>query len=245
MARSSCCVNPSRCGSAVIRTRSICGTGRCSCLPRPNSGHCRSPLALLLVALAVGLSAASLRLVEDPVRHSPWLASRAARGLMLGASAVRHGGARRGVAADHRRRPRLGRVGRRTDAWRADDHGRADHGSPANHVGRCSNRHRRRASRALRRVASMRSLPPTAPCSSRVWRSPTSRPICARRWPTSVRIERGCTATTVLPSGGSVSSTHAATAPKMPPSPSSSTAIRTPRSGSRHSRRSPSRVGSN
>jgi peptidoglycan/LPS O-acetylase OafA/YrhL len=42
------------------------------------------PTRLLLVALAVALSAASLRLVEDPVRHSPWLAKRAARGLALG-----------------------------------------------------------------------------------------------------------------------------------------------------------------
>jgi peptidoglycan/LPS O-acetylase OafA/YrhL len=42
------------------------------------------PTRLLLVAVAVGLSAVSLRLVEDPVRHSPWLAKRAARGLALG-----------------------------------------------------------------------------------------------------------------------------------------------------------------
>ncbi len=42
------------------------------------------PTRLLLVALAIGLSAASLRLVEDPVRHSPWLAGRAMRGLVLG-----------------------------------------------------------------------------------------------------------------------------------------------------------------
>jgi hypothetical protein len=42
------------------------------------------PTRLVLVALAVALSAASLRLVEDPVRHSPWLAQRAARGLALG-----------------------------------------------------------------------------------------------------------------------------------------------------------------
>jgi peptidoglycan/LPS O-acetylase OafA/YrhL len=42
------------------------------------------PTRLLLVALAVALSAASLRLVEDPVRRSPWLAKRAARGLALG-----------------------------------------------------------------------------------------------------------------------------------------------------------------
>ena len=42
------------------------------------------PTRLALVAIAVGLSAASLRLVEDPVRHSPWLAQRAGRGLALG-----------------------------------------------------------------------------------------------------------------------------------------------------------------
>jgi peptidoglycan/LPS O-acetylase OafA/YrhL len=44
------------------------------------------PTRLALVGLAVGLSAISLRLVEDPVRHSPWLARRAARGLALGAA---------------------------------------------------------------------------------------------------------------------------------------------------------------
>ncbi len=42
------------------------------------------PTRLLLIAVAVGLSAVSLRLVEDPVRHSPWLAQRAVRGLALG-----------------------------------------------------------------------------------------------------------------------------------------------------------------
>ena len=44
------------------------------------------PMRLLLVAVAIGVAAASLRLVEDPVRHSPWLAQRAARGLALGAT---------------------------------------------------------------------------------------------------------------------------------------------------------------
>ena len=44
------------------------------------------PTRLLLVAIAVGLSAVSLRLVEDPVRHSLWLARRASRGLVLGAT---------------------------------------------------------------------------------------------------------------------------------------------------------------
>ena len=42
------------------------------------------PTRLVLVAVAVGLSAISLRLVENPVRRSPWLAGRAARGLVLG-----------------------------------------------------------------------------------------------------------------------------------------------------------------
>jgi peptidoglycan/LPS O-acetylase OafA/YrhL len=42
------------------------------------------PTRVLLVALAVALSAASLRLIENPVRRSPWLAQRAARGLALG-----------------------------------------------------------------------------------------------------------------------------------------------------------------
>jgi peptidoglycan/LPS O-acetylase OafA/YrhL len=44
------------------------------------------PTRALLVGVAVALSAASLRLVENPVRHSPWLAKRAARGLALGAA---------------------------------------------------------------------------------------------------------------------------------------------------------------
>jgi hypothetical protein len=46
------------------------------------------PLSLgqrfLAIAVAVGLAAASLRLIEDPVRHSPWIASRPSRGLALG-----------------------------------------------------------------------------------------------------------------------------------------------------------------
>ena len=45
---------------------------------RRSTAHCGYPRARR-VALAVGLSAASLRLVEDPVRHSSWLALRAAR----------------------------------------------------------------------------------------------------------------------------------------------------------------------
>ena len=44
------------------------------------------PTRLLLVALAVGLSAVSLRFIEDPVRRSAWLARRAGRGLVLGAA---------------------------------------------------------------------------------------------------------------------------------------------------------------
>ncbi len=39
---------------------------------------------LMAVAVAVGLAAASLRLVEDPIRRSPWIASRPSRGLALG-----------------------------------------------------------------------------------------------------------------------------------------------------------------
>ena len=62
---------------------SICGTGRYSCSPSPSSARCPCP-RLVLVAVAVGLSAISLRLVENPVRRSPWLAGRAARGLVLG-----------------------------------------------------------------------------------------------------------------------------------------------------------------
>lgn len=48
------------------------------------------PLSLtqrfMAIAVAVGLAALSLRLVEDPVRHSTWVASSARRGLTLGAS---------------------------------------------------------------------------------------------------------------------------------------------------------------
>ncbi len=43
---------------------------------------------LLAVAFAVGLSALSLRLIEDPVRHARWLAAVPARGLAFGASMV-------------------------------------------------------------------------------------------------------------------------------------------------------------
>jgi peptidoglycan/LPS O-acetylase OafA/YrhL len=41
---------------------------------------------LVAIGVALGLAAASLRLVEDPVRHSTWVASRPSRGLVLGAS---------------------------------------------------------------------------------------------------------------------------------------------------------------
>jgi hypothetical protein len=48
------------------------------------------PLSLgqrfVAISLAVALAAASLRLVEDPVRHSTWVTSRPNRGLILGAS---------------------------------------------------------------------------------------------------------------------------------------------------------------
>ncbi|MEY2553429.1 MAG: hypothetical protein QOC57_1289, partial [Ilumatobacteraceae bacterium] len=48
------------------------------------------PLSLaqrfVAIAIAVALSAVSLKLIEDPVRHSTWVASRPTRGLALGAS---------------------------------------------------------------------------------------------------------------------------------------------------------------
>ncbi len=48
------------------------------------------PLSLgqrfVAIGVALALAAASLRLVEDPVRHSPWVASRPSRGLALGAA---------------------------------------------------------------------------------------------------------------------------------------------------------------
>jgi peptidoglycan/LPS O-acetylase OafA/YrhL len=43
---------------------------------------------LVAVAFAVGLSALSLRLVEDPVRHARWLAAVPARGMAFGAAMV-------------------------------------------------------------------------------------------------------------------------------------------------------------
>ena len=55
-------------------------------LAEAHYGPLALPIRLLLVALAVGLSALSLRLLEDPVRHSTWLAGRASRGLALGAT---------------------------------------------------------------------------------------------------------------------------------------------------------------
>ena len=48
------------------------------------------PLSLaqrfVAIAIAIALSAVSLRLIEDPVRHSNWVASRPTRGLALGAA---------------------------------------------------------------------------------------------------------------------------------------------------------------
>ena len=44
------------------------------------------PQRFVAVGVAVVLAAVSLRLIEDPVRHSTWVASRPARGLALGAS---------------------------------------------------------------------------------------------------------------------------------------------------------------
>ena len=48
------------------------------------------PLSLaqrcVAIAAAIGLAAISLRLIEDPVRHSSWIASRPRRGLALGAA---------------------------------------------------------------------------------------------------------------------------------------------------------------
>ncbi|MEY2580158.1 MAG: hypothetical protein QOE09_7 [Ilumatobacteraceae bacterium] len=44
------------------------------------------PQRFIAIGVALALAAASLRLVEDPVRHSKWISSRAGRGLMLGAA---------------------------------------------------------------------------------------------------------------------------------------------------------------
>ena len=73
-------------GSVAARTRSTCGTGRRWCSPRRSGARCRSPNGSSRSAIALALAAASLRLVEDPVRHSRWVASRPSRGLTLGAS---------------------------------------------------------------------------------------------------------------------------------------------------------------
>ncbi|MEO7371101.1 MAG: acyltransferase family protein, partial [Ilumatobacteraceae bacterium] len=50
----------------------------------PLSGWSRA----LLIAESVGLASLSVRLVEDPVRRSPWLGNRARRGLWLGGALV-------------------------------------------------------------------------------------------------------------------------------------------------------------
>jgi peptidoglycan/LPS O-acetylase OafA/YrhL len=54
------------------------------------AGYTWGPLstaqALLVVAIAIVLSAVSYRFVEDPVRHSPWMASRPSRSLTTGFS---------------------------------------------------------------------------------------------------------------------------------------------------------------
>ncbi len=44
------------------------------------------PQRFMAIGVALALAAASLRLLEDPVRHSPWIASQARRGLTLGAA---------------------------------------------------------------------------------------------------------------------------------------------------------------
>jgi peptidoglycan/LPS O-acetylase OafA/YrhL len=48
-------------------------------------GELALPVRLAVVAGSIGVAAASLRFVEDPVRHSHWLAADARRGLALGA----------------------------------------------------------------------------------------------------------------------------------------------------------------
>jgi peptidoglycan/LPS O-acetylase OafA/YrhL len=49
-------------------------------------GSLSLPVRIAVVLLSVGLAAVSLRLVEDPVRHSRWLAADPRRGLVLGAA---------------------------------------------------------------------------------------------------------------------------------------------------------------
>ena len=74
------------------------------------------PTRLVLVAVAFGLSAISLRLVEDPVRHSPWLARRAARGLVLGATLCATAVLAGAWMRIHRLPARFRRARRRADA---------------------------------------------------------------------------------------------------------------------------------
>ena len=75
-------------------------------------GSLSLPVRIAVVLLSVGLAAVSLRLVEDPVRHSRWLAADPRRGLVLGAAlcAVALGAAslREGQRAAARLRNRRG-----------------------------------------------------------------------------------------------------------------------------------------
>ena len=96
---SSCCAIPLRCGSAGTRTPSTCGTGRCSSSPRRSTGRSRCRCACCSSPSPSALAAASLRLVEDPVRHSPWLARARRSRARTRRHAVRHRRARRGVGA--------------------------------------------------------------------------------------------------------------------------------------------------
>ena len=156
------------------------------------------PTRLLLVALAVGLSAVSLRLVEDPVRHSPWLAGRAMRGLVLGgtlcATAVLAGAWMRSAdtpldSGELAAAPTL-----------APQTTVAPQQSPR--VASGGRARRQKASWPCLKATSNPSLPPTVRCSSRGSRRPTCHPTCARRSATSVPIAARSTATTASPSGG-------------------------------------------
>ncbi len=171
------------------------------------------PTRLLLVAVAVGLSAASLRLVEDPVRHSPWLARRAARGLVLGgalcATAVLAGAWMRSC----RRPARLGRDGGRADARAADDRGRrrpSPRSSPPPRGAERPDREPRRPARGRRRIPRRRQPGGARAGTGADRRAIQPAPVAPRR---RCRSRRGLQRRLRRRRAGERSSTPAATAP--------------------------------
>ena len=205
------------------------------------------PTRLLLVAVAVGLSAASLRLRRGS------RAPLAVAGPAGGARArprrhvVRHGGARRGMAAERRRAARLGRAGRRADACprrrplaRADDGRRRSSPPPPR-------RPPRRASLAALPAGDVDALRRRQPDGARAGAGADRRAV----EPAPVAARRRCRSCRGLPrrlrrcrAGESQLNAVPLRRRRTPRSRSSCTATPTPPSGSRRSRRSPRSVSS-